>query len=163
MRCLASDEAAQNVNGETIVRQGARWPESRTSQGNREEREYAGLNWSADFGDRTRALELAKAEVGATGFYDQLFPNDETNRTLNCEMNRLDEETLVEQCAKLGCRVLILHGDSDLRPAWALDSLVAAFSDVRLEILISCGHLPWLEQPFSTKSALRNFLSRILK
>jgi proline iminopeptidase len=121
------------------------------------------LDWSADFGNRTRALELAKAEVRATGFYDRLFPNDESNRMLNSELNGLDEERLVEQCAKLGCPVLILHGDSDPRPAWALDSLVAALPDVRLEILPSCGHLPWVEQPFSTKSALRNFLSRILK
>jgi proline iminopeptidase len=140
-----------------------RWLDLRAKERDpQDEREYAALNWSADFADRTRALELAEAEVRETGFYDQLFPNDETNRTLNSEMNGLEEETLIKQCEQLDCPALILHGDSDPRPAWALDSLVAALPDVRLEILPSCGHLPWVEVPTQARFALRHFLKGIL-
>jgi proline iminopeptidase len=137
-----------------------RWLELRSKERDpQDEREYAALNWSADFADRTRALELAEAEVSETGFYDLLFPNDETNRTLNSEMNSLDEETLIRQCEQLHYPVLILHGESDPRPAWALDSLVAGLPEVQLEILPSCGHLPWIEQAELTKRILREFLS----
>jgi proline iminopeptidase len=77
-------------------------------------------------------------------------------------MNGLDEETLIEQCEQIDGPVLILQGDSDPRPEWALVSLVAALPDVRLEILPSCGHLPWVEDPTGTRSALRDFLKGLL-
>jgi proline iminopeptidase len=152
------EERSRRLAGNT-----ERWLELRSKKRNpKDEREYAALNWSADFADRTKAFVLAEAEVKETGLYDRLFPNDETNRTLNNEMNGLNEERLVEQCERLECPVLILHGDSDPRPSWAVDSLVAALLDVRLEILPSCGHLPWVEQPGKIRHVLRDFLKGLL-
>jgi proline iminopeptidase len=156
-------EAYREERSRRLADRAERWLELRSKERDpQDEREYAALNWSADFADRTKALELAEAEVRETGFYDRIFPNDETNRTINSEMNGLDEETLIKQCEQLECPVLILHGDSDPRPAWALDSLVAALPDARLESLYSCGHLPWVEDPTHTRSALRDFLKGLL-
>ncbi|MEV4510847.1 alpha/beta hydrolase [Dactylosporangium sp. NPDC049525] len=99
--------------------------------------------WTAEFPDRERAT--AHAEAMATPWFDI---NGECNATLNAEIaRRLRETDLAAQCRDLRVPVLIIDGELDLRPRWAVDSLAAALPDVRRVILAGASHLPWVEDP----------------
>jgi proline iminopeptidase len=118
-----------------------------------EEHEYRVLAWSPDIADQARAKELV-AHLDAP--YDI---NTDANRQLSAETKTWDEGTLAGQCRTMTAPVLVLHGESDPRPPWAIDSLAAALPSASVVVLPDVGHLPWLEAPEATRERLRHFLS----
>ncbi|MGH3756546.1 alpha/beta fold hydrolase [Actinophytocola sp.] len=118
-----------------------------------EDRELAIVRWSADFVDPE--IARAHAERMATPW---LEVNYECNATINAEDRRTwRAEELVEACRKLTVPTLIVDGERDIRPRWAVDSLEEALPSVT-RVTLPAGHLPWLEAPAEFRSALLSFL-----
>jgi len=117
-----------------------------------EEHEYRSLTWSSDFADPGRAVELASS-------LDRPFPiNLSANQQLGGEVKTWSEPDLRHRCRSLDVPFLILHGDKDPRPCWAVDSLAAALPDAETRVFRSVGHVPWLEAPEEFIAILRRFL-----
>lgn len=117
-----------------------------------EEREYRTLCWAPDYADPSDAFVLAAAEAASP------FPgNYECNEVLNAESKTWDEDDLIARCRQLDVPALIVHGAEDPRPAWAVDSLVAALPRGDLRIIPHAGHLPWVEEPIEVVGAVGNF------
>ncbi|MDP9863918.1 MULTISPECIES: alpha/beta fold hydrolase [Streptosporangium] len=133
-----------------------RWQElKRRERTPREDREFAVLQWSVDFVDRT--LALSHAEQMATPW---LGVNFECNRVLNAETKRsLEGNTLTSVCRTLDVPTLIVDGSEDIRPRWAVDSLQDALPQVSRVTLQGAGHLPWTEDPHGFRSAVAGFLT----
>lgn len=128
----------------------------RRERDNAEEHEYRTLCWAPDFADRSRAFELAATQTAAP------FPiNYECLAALNAEIKTRREATLLARCQTLNEPVLVVHGSGDPRPAWAVNSMVEALSAAELHVLPDVGHVPWLEEPESFESVLRQFLTRM--
>jgi proline iminopeptidase len=70
------------------------------------------------------------------------------------------EPELIAECRELTTPVLIVDGETDLRPRWAVDSLEQALPNVTRVILPGLGHVPWLEAPQEVTELLLGFLSR---
>jgi proline iminopeptidase len=120
-----------------------------------ENREAAMLQWSAEFVDRTRAMEYA--ERMATPWF---AINHECNRTINAELQRQWREPELETaCRALQVPTLILDGAEDLRPRWAVDSLERALPRVTRVVIDDAGHVPWMEAPDRFRAAMRRFLA----
>jgi proline iminopeptidase len=118
-----------------------------------EEHEYRRLTWSADFADRSRAGALA-AQM------DRPFAiNYEANRALSAETKTWSEPGLVELCRSLDIPALIIHGVSDPRPAWAVESLSEALPRAQTVLLPDIGHVPWLEGKGEFVVEVRRFLA----
>ncbi|WP_037911966.1 alpha/beta fold hydrolase [Actinacidiphila yeochonensis] len=134
----------------------ARWEElERRERTEAEEREWCVLQWSADYGDRERALEQAAAS--ATPWFGV---NVECNATVNAEVARTSgTPELRSACERLEVPVLIVHGSEDIRPNWALDSLERALPRVSRTVLDGAGHLPWVEDPDGFRAAVGGFLA----
>ncbi|MFJ1746904.1 alpha/beta fold hydrolase [Streptomyces sp. NPDC088116] len=134
-----------------------RWEELRARGGDRrqaEDRELAVLQWSVDFADRDRALEYAQAM--ATPWFGV---NHECNATIGAELRRSPAaDGLHDRCAALRVPVLIVDGERDIRPRWAVDSLERALPDVTRTTLPGAGHMPWTENPEGFRAATRAFL-----
>jgi proline iminopeptidase len=115
-----------------------------------EDRELAVLRWSADFADPSTALGFAERMA------DPWFEiNYECNAVLNAETRQTWREAeLVAACRELATPTLIVHGARDIRPPWAVDSLVRALPSVTRVVLRDAGHVPWLEAPDEFFSAL---------
>jgi proline iminopeptidase len=65
----------------------------------------------------------------------------------------------VARCAAdLEIPVLIIDGQRDLRPRWAVDSLERALPRVTRVILPGAGHILWLEAPKEFVRSLAEFL-----
>ncbi|MFJ6659346.1 alpha/beta fold hydrolase [Streptomyces sp. NPDC091377] len=113
-------------------------------------RESAALQWSADFADRDRALEHARALT------DPWFGiNGACNRALGAETERLrGTPQLHAACAALDVPVLIVDGARDIRPRTAVDSLERALPRVRRVTFEDAGHLPWVEEPEGFRAAV---------
>jgi proline iminopeptidase len=120
-----------------------------------EDRELAILQWSAEFpgADASRpAEEMATPWFGVNrACYDGIW--GELKRTWR-------EPELVAACRALTVPVLIVDGETDLRPRWAVDSLERAPPRVTRVILPGVGHVPWLEKPGDVSSLLLEFLAR---
>ncbi|MGH9123047.1 MAG: alpha/beta fold hydrolase, partial [Acidimicrobiales bacterium] len=122
-----------------------------------EEAEMRRLAWGVDFADSTRGTELAAA-------MDRPFRiniNDKANRLIGDEMGHWDEDALASRCAALVVPTLVVHGAEDPRPAWAVDSMVAALPDATALVLADAGHVPWLEAGDRFFEPLRDFLRRV--
>jgi proline iminopeptidase len=86
--------------------------------------------------------------------------NRDANRAINEEVARtLDEQDLVRACRSLRVQTLILDGEEDPRPRWAVDSLANALPVVRRVTLDGVGHVPWLDAPSRTQAELAQFLA----
>jgi proline iminopeptidase len=121
-----------------------------------EDREWAILQWSADFADPGTALH--HAEHLATPW---LGINYDCNAAINAEAkHELRHAGLAARCRALGLPVLILHGTEDIRPDWAVDSLHQALPDARRVSLTGAGHLPWVEKPDDFRREVTSFLTR---
>ncbi|MEV6901238.1 alpha/beta hydrolase [Amycolatopsis sp. NPDC051372] len=121
-----------------------------------EDRELAVLQWSADFPDPSTAL--THAERMATPW----FPiNYECNAAINTEEKHHfpTESELIAACRALPTPTLIVDGDQDIRPRWAVDSLHAALPTATRVTLPGVGHVPWLESPGAVATALLDFLA----
>jgi proline iminopeptidase len=68
------------------------------------------------------------------------------------------EDELIAECQKLEVPVLIIDGERDLRPRWAVDSLASALPRVTRVTIPEAGHIPWLEAPEEVTGQLRDFL-----
>ncbi|SCG34952.1 alpha/beta fold hydrolase [Micromonospora humi] len=120
-----------------------------------EEREWAVLQWSADFADPDAALR--HAEAMATPWRGV---NRECNRAVNAEVKReLRESDLAARCEALDLPVLIVDGAEDIRPRWAVDSLHRALPNCARVSLAGTGHLPWVEDPDGFRQAVTSFLT----
>jgi proline iminopeptidase len=119
------------------------------------DRELAVLQWSADFVDEDRAAEhaaaLARPWFGI---------NWECSAQVNEDARRyLRDGGVAEACRSLAVPVLIVDGDRDNRPRWAVDSLHRALPRVRRVTLAAAGHLPWVEDPDGFRGAVAEFLT----
>jgi proline iminopeptidase len=120
-----------------------------------EDREWAVLQWSADFADRSAALR--HAERLATPW---LGINYDCNQAINAEVKReLSSNGLAMQCRSLDIPVLIIDGTEDIRPRWAVHSLEQALPNVQRVTLAGAGHLPWVEDPRGFRQAVAGFLT----
>lgn len=121
-----------------------------------EDREWAILQWSADFADPAMALQ--HAEHMATPWRGI---NYECNAAVNAEVKQeLSDNSLTTRCRDLELPVLIVHGTEDIRPEWAVDSLHQALPNARRVSLAGAGHLPWVEKPDDFRQAVAGFLPR---
>ncbi|WP_328224079.1 alpha/beta hydrolase [Streptomyces sp. NBC_00104] len=103
------------------------------------------LQWSVDFEDRERALELEHAGRMADPWFEINF---ECDKVLGTETKESwGDPELYAACQGLDVPVLIVDGERDVRPRWAVDSLERALPRVRRVVLPGAGHLPWVEDP----------------
>jgi proline iminopeptidase len=113
------------------------------------------LQWRSDLADPSLIDTVAEA-------LDRPFEvNLEANAVLNAEVKTWLEPDLIEACHQLDQPVLVVHGREDPRPAWGLDSLMAALPHANLVVLDGVGHLPWLEAPEPTVRLMRQFLAGV--
>lgn len=119
-----------------------------------EDREWAILQWSADFADAETAL--VHAEQLATPW----FPiNYESNRAIGAD--GWPESYLIAACRALTVATLVIAGSEDIRPYRATDSLVEALPRARRLVLDGAGHLPWVERPDTFAAEVRRFLTTL--
>jgi proline iminopeptidase len=120
-----------------------------------EDREWAVLQWSADFADHSAALR--HAERMATPW---LGINYDCNQAVNAEVkHELSTNDFAMQCQGLDIPVLIVDGAEDIRPRWAVDSLYRALPDAERVSLAGAGHLPWVEHRDDFGRTVRGFLA----
>lgn len=134
----------------------ARWKElenrDRTPD---EDRERAILQWTADFVDPASARQ--HAERLSTPW---LGVNYECANSIKAEVKQyLQDHDVPALCRALGVPTLIIDGDQDIRPRWAVDSLAAALPDVQRVTHASAGHIPWVEDPAGFRQAVASFLA----
>jgi proline iminopeptidase len=121
-----------------------------------EDREWAILQWSADFADPATAVQ--HAEHMATPWPGI---NYDCNAAINAEVKQeLSDKSLATRCRDLELPVLIIHGTEDIRPGWAVDSLYQALPNAQRVSLAGAGHLPWVENPDEFHRAVTRFLTR---
>ncbi len=129
----------------------ARWKEldgrDRTPD---EDREHAILQWTADFVDPATALQHAE-RLGTP------WPgiNYECAGGIKADLTHY----LPASCRTLAVPTLIVDGDRDIRPRWAVDSLERALPNVRRTTLVGAGHIPWVEDPEGFRAAVIGFLT----
>ncbi|MFV2017564.1 alpha/beta fold hydrolase [Micromonospora sp. LOL_023] len=119
-----------------------------------EEREWAVLQWSADFADHDTALR--HAERMATPWRGI---NYECSRAINAEVKQeITNTDIAVRCRTLDLPALIIDGSEDIRPRWAVDSLHRALTNSQRVSLTGSGHLPWVEAPDDFRRAVTTFL-----
>src|SRR6185437_17080565 len=118
-----------------------------------QDREAAIVQWSAEFTDgreREHAEEMATPWLGI---------NWDCYREICAELERTwSKDELIAECRELQVPVLIIDGERDLRPRWAVDSLERALPRVTRVTLSGVGHIPWLEAPDDVVRCLAEFL-----
>jgi proline iminopeptidase len=120
-----------------------------------EDREWAVLQWSADFADPGTALR--HAERMATPW---LGINYDCSKAINTEAKQeISSSDLAARCRTLDIPVLIVDGDADIRPRWAVDSLHRALPDAERVSLAGAGHLPWVENRDAFSRTVTTFLT----
>jgi proline iminopeptidase len=120
-----------------------------------EEHEWAVLQWSADFADPSTAVR--EAERLATPW---LGINYDCSKAINTEAKQeLSNGNLATQCRTLDIPVLIIDGDADIRPRWAVDSLHEALPNAERVSLVGAGHLPWIERRDDFSRIVTTFLT----
>ena len=118
-----------------------------------EERAATVLQWSAEFCD---GREHEHAEEMATPWFGI---NHDCYREIWSELQRTwSEDELIEPCRGLEVPVLIIDGQRDLRPRWAVDSLARALPRVTRVTIPEAGHIPWLEAPAEFVRSVAEFL-----
>jgi proline iminopeptidase len=120
-----------------------------------EDREWAVLQWTADFAEHGDAL--GHAERMATPW---LGVNHDCNQGLNADAKReVRDDDLVARCRELDVPVLIVDGAEDIRPRWAVDSLHRALPGAERVSLAGAGHVPWVERREEFGRAVTTFLA----
>lgn len=134
---------------------GARFGELRDKRRtSEEEAEYRLLYLRSELanpGDIELAHSLSRAE--------RRYPvNYEVNAAINSELKNVDVALLTSRCRAVTVPVLVVCGESDPRPAEAVDSLIDALPDVTSMTVEGAGHWPWLEQPQLLRRLIENFI-----
>ena len=120
-----------------------------------DDREVAILQWSTEFSD---GRGRQHAEAMATPWFGV---NWDCYQHIWAELQETwHEDELIAECRELQVPVLILDGERDLRPRWAVDSLERALPRVTRVTLPGVGHIPWLEKPAEFTWHLLGFLGR---
>jgi proline iminopeptidase len=114
----------------------------------------------------TTAAEFANPDIASRVLPEILDDLERTNWEVNNDLGGdhdryVAAETFVVRLRRLDVPALLLHGDHDFRPMWALEELEQLLPAARLVRIHGAGHLPWLEQPDEVRTALRAFLTRI--
>ena len=130
--------------------------DSRSELTAEEECEHVFLNALCDLGLRSRRAEVAEQMVDPR-FRIAL----DVNAAINADTKTLGEDELVKRCRSLDVPVLVVAGDEDPRPLFAVDSLVEALPRAQLVVMPGVGHLPWLEDDEGVRAVLRRFLTGI--
>jgi proline iminopeptidase len=86
----------------------------------------------------------------------------EVNAALNADVKAFTEEELTARCRTLDVPVLIVAGEEDPRPPFAVDSLGRSAAP-GLVVMPGVGHLPWLEDPDGPRAVLRQFVTRVAR
>jgi proline iminopeptidase len=66
-----------------------------------------------------------------------------------------------EALGRLTIPVLLVHGERDPRPMWAVERLAEALPDAELVRLAGVGHFPELEVPEKFRDVVRAFVRRV--
>ena len=134
----------------------ARWQELRSrSRTPAEDREYAILEWSGDFVEPATARQHAERKASPWQGI-----NWECADSIKADIGGyLHENDVAAYCRDLRIPTLIIDGDRDQRPRWAVDSLEQALPNVRRATLTGAGHLPWVEDPHGFREAVARFLT----
>jgi len=70
----------------------------------------------------------------------------------------LDPERFRDACARVGCPVLVIHGDGDRIRPHALGAALAAATDGTFVTIEGAGHLPQARDPVKINLLLRDFI-----
>jgi proline iminopeptidase len=134
----------------------ARWKElDNRDRTPAEDREHAILQWKADFVDPATARQHAE-RLGTPW----LGINYECANSIKAEVKRhLQDHEMPALCRTLAVPTLIIDGDRDIRPRWAVDSLAQALPNVQRVTLTGAGHIPWTEDPAGFRDAVTRFLA----
>jgi len=116
-----------------------------------EEVEFRRLSWMTDFvhPEASEALDTMARTPFAINFA--------VNRALATDPV-LDDEALEAACAAAQVPTLVVHGTEDPRPLEGASQLAARIPTAAMTIVPGAGHLPWVEQPESVRTALTGFL-----
>ena len=121
-----------------------------------EEHEYRALSWFPDYPPGPDAVSKAAALAAAP------YPiNHDANRAISNEAKTWTEADLAARATALTMPVLIVHGELDPRPPWAVDSLAAALPRATVCKLPGLGHVPWVDDPDATAAPIRAFLASL--
>ena len=130
--------------------------QSRSDLTAEEEWEQTFLHTLCDLGVRSRSAEVAEQMV------DRRFRvAADVNAALNADVKTFSEVELAARCRTLDVPVLVVAGEEDPRPPFAVDSLVASLPRAELAVMPRVGHLPWLEDPDGLLALLRGFLADV--
>ena len=121
-------------------------------------REYCILAWSVEMLDKERSREVAESVL-----IDGARVNWEVNRVLSGDGNRIMEHSsMPERLATLAVPTLVLHGELDVRPAWAGQRVAEAIPGATYVPLPGVGHFTWLDGPELLRHEVRQFLNKVL-
>jgi len=121
------------------------------------DRAYMELTWKIGIADRARADELVQSLLSGG-----LSLNREVNQVLGEDHLRLlADVSLRTRLRTLRVPALVVHGDTDPRPAWALGRLAELIPNGQLVTLPEVGHILWLERPHLLRETLRRYFLTI--
>ncbi len=136
----------------------ARFPNASGEEAVEVTREYCIADWSTEMLDRERSKELAESVL-----IEGAQINWEVNKLLVKDGRRVMEHSnMPERLASLNVPTLVLHGELDLRPAWAGQRVAKAIPGARYVPLTRAAHFTWLDDPESLRIEVRRFLKEIL-
>ena len=113
--------------------------------------------------ERARLLQRAElhepSSVHTPPSYDQLPMNHEINSMLNEDWERFAfDPDLGASVEALRVPAMVIRGEKDSRPEWALRALAERLPGGRFVSIDRAGHDPWVERPDATRRAIRTFL-----
>ena len=136
----------------------ARFPNASSEESAEITREYCIADWSTEMLDTERSRELA-----ASVLIEGARVNWEVNKLLWKDARRvMEDRNMPGRLASLDLPTLVLHGDLDMRPAWAGQRVAEAIPGASYVPLTRAGHFTWLDDPESLRIELRRFLKVIL-
>jgi proline iminopeptidase len=121
-------------------------------------REYCIRAWSIEMLDRERSRELAESVL-----IDGVQVNWDVNKLLGQSGESFAEQSTVpERLATLHVPALVIHGDLDVRPAWAGRRVAEHIPGAEFVLLPGAGHFLWLDAPDLLRDVTRQFLAKVL-
>lgn len=111
-------------------------------------------------------LVLLSANFHDPGKVEQLnlfFPDDFMARSerLQALGRDLTEFDIYPRLGEIDCPTLIVRGESEVLPEEATDRIRDAIPGARMEVLVDCGHFPFVECNDQLQATLREFLGNL--